>query len=62
MRAVASIIGKLGDGLFVRRAVASNFDAEREIGEVFAVVAALLKGAVTFPGPASTPECTSCLT
>jgi len=59
MRAVASVIGKLGDGLFVRRAVAADFDAEREIGEVFAVVGALLKGAVKFPGPASTPEGTS---
>jgi len=55
-RAVASIIGKLGDGLFVRRAVASDFDAEREVAEVFAVVGALLKGAVSFPGPSSTPE------
>ena len=58
MRAVASIIGKLGDGLFVRRAVASDFDAEREIAEVFAVVGALLKGAVKFPGPLPTPEST----
>ncbi len=55
-RAVASIISKLGDGLFVRRAVASDFDPEREIAEVFALIGALLKGAVKFPGPASTPE------
>jgi AcrR family transcriptional regulator len=56
-RAVASIISKLGDGLFVRRAVASDFDAEREIAEVFAVVGALLKGdAVKFPSSGSTPE------
>jgi TetR/AcrR family transcriptional regulator, repressor for uid operon len=48
VRAVASIIGKLGDGLFVRRAVASDFNAEREIGEVFAVICALVKGAVDF--------------
>jgi TetR/AcrR family transcriptional repressor of uid operon len=59
MRAVASIIGKLGDGLFVRRAVASDFDPEREIAEVFAVVGALLKGAVKFPTAASTLESTS---
>jgi AcrR family transcriptional regulator len=59
MRAVASIIGKLGDGLFVRRAVASDFNPEREIAEVFAVVAALLRGAVEFPKPVSTPESTS---
>lgn len=59
LRAVASIIGKLGDGLFVRRAVASDFDPEREIAEVFALVGALLKGAVKFPAPASRPESTS---
>jgi AcrR family transcriptional regulator len=59
MRAVASIIGKLGDGLFVRRAVASDFNPEREIAEVFAVVGALLKGAVKFPKSVSTPESTS---
>jgi AcrR family transcriptional regulator len=55
-RAAASIISKLGDGLFVRRAVASDFDAEREVSEVFAVIGAILKGAIKFPGPASTPE------
>jgi AcrR family transcriptional regulator len=48
-RAVASIIGKLGDGLFVRRAVAADFDPEREVAEVFAVVGAMLKGAIKFP-------------
>jgi TetR/AcrR family transcriptional repressor of uid operon len=51
-RAVASIVTKLGDGLFVRRAVAADFEPDREIGEVFAVIAALLQGAVAFPaGP-----------
>jgi TetR/AcrR family transcriptional repressor of uid operon len=59
IRAIASIISKLGDGLFVRRAVASDFDPEREIAEVFAVIGALMKGAVKFPGPVSTPESTS---
>src|SRR6476660_7085997 len=34
-RAVASIVSKLGDGLFVRRAVAADFDPDREVGEVF---------------------------
>jgi AcrR family transcriptional regulator len=56
VHAVASIISKLGDGLFVRRAVAADFDAEREVAEVFAVIAALLKGAVTFPDPAPSSE------
>jgi AcrR family transcriptional regulator len=58
-RSVASIISKLGDGLFVRRAVAADFDSEREIAEVFAVIGALLKGAVKFPGSSSSPESTS---
>jgi TetR/AcrR family transcriptional regulator, repressor for uid operon len=53
-RAIASVIGKLGDGLFVRRAVAADFDAEREINEVFAVICALLNGTVEFP-----PSCSS---
>jgi TetR/AcrR family transcriptional repressor of uid operon len=55
-RAAASIIGKLGDGLFVRRAVATDFDAEREIAEVFAVVGAILKGTIKLPGQCSDPE------
>jgi AcrR family transcriptional regulator len=46
VRAVASIISKLGDGLFVRRALAPDFNAEREVGEVFAVIGALLKGTI----------------
>lgn len=46
-RAVASIIGKLGDGLFVRRAVATDFDTKREVEEVFAVIRALLSGAIS---------------
>jgi AcrR family transcriptional regulator len=45
-RAAASIINKLGDGLFVRRAVAADFDPEREVAEVFAVICALLNGSV----------------
>ena len=46
VRGVASIISKLGDGLFVRRALAADFDSEREVAEVFAVIGALLKGAI----------------
>jgi TetR/AcrR family transcriptional repressor of uid operon len=59
IRAIASIISKLGDGLFVRRAVASDFDPEREIAEVFAVIGALMKGAVKFPDSVSASESTS---
>ena len=58
-RAVASIISKLGDGLFVRRALAADFDAEREVAEVFAVIGALLKGAIKCSGPASASESAS---
>lgn len=52
-RAVASIISKLGDGLFVRRAVATDFDAEREVAEVFDVICALLGGAIQFSSSSS---------
>ena len=55
-RAVASIIGKLGDGLFVRRAVATDFDPDREVAEVFAVIGALLNGAIKLPDPTKSPE------
>jgi TetR/AcrR family transcriptional repressor of uid operon len=55
-RAAAAIIMKLGDGLFVRRATATDFDADREITEVFAVIGALLKGQIPLPSSAD-PEC-----
>jgi AcrR family transcriptional regulator len=55
-RFVASIVSKLGDGLFVRRATATDFDPEREIAEVFAVIGALLKGQVALPGPKTSSE------
>jgi AcrR family transcriptional regulator len=47
-QAAAAIINKLGDGLFVRRATASDFDAEREVAEVFDVICALLNGSIRF--------------
>lgn len=56
IRAVASIVNKLGDGLFVRRAVASDFDPEREVAEVFAVIGALLSGAIKIPEPDPKPS------
>jgi AcrR family transcriptional regulator len=55
-RAVASIVGKLGDGLFVRRAVAADFDPDREVAEVFAVIAALVQGAIAFPAAPALQE------
>lgn len=44
--AIAILIGALGDGLFVRRAVVSGFDAKREVGIIMAVIGAALKGEV----------------
>ena len=58
-RAVASIIGKLGDGLFVRRAVATDFDCEKEVAEVFAVIGALLSGAIRLPDAGQESEVVS---
>lgn len=55
-RAVASIVSKLGDGLFVRRAVAADFDPDREFGEVFAVIEALLEGTIAIPAAAAGQE------
>ncbi|MGQ7791074.1 TetR/AcrR family transcriptional regulator [Faunimonas sp. B44] len=46
---VASILTKLADGLFVRRAIDPDFDPRREVAEVFAVVEAMLSGRVNFP-------------
>ena len=48
-RFVASILAKLADGLFVRRATATDFDPERETAEVFAVIGALLRGEIKAP-------------
>ncbi len=55
-RFAASIITKLADGLFVRRATANDFDPEREVEEVFAVIGALLSGAIKPPETPSRSE------
>lgn len=55
-RFVASITSKLGDGLFVRRATATDFDPKREVEEVFAVIGALLTGAIKSPAKPSSSE------
>lgn len=55
-RAVASIISKLADGLFVRRAIATDFDPKREIADVFAVIGALLDGTIKLPGAAASGQ------
>ena len=57
--AVASIISKLGNGLFVRRASSPDFDCEREVGQVFDVIGALLGGAVKFSKPSAESEVSS---
>jgi AcrR family transcriptional regulator len=44
--AVAVVVATLADGLFVRRAIAPDFDAEREVGYTLKLVGGLLKGAI----------------
>ena len=53
---MASIISKLRDGLFVRRALSVDFDAEREVAKVVAVIGALLKGAIKVSDPTAASE------
>lgn len=45
-RDLAVLIGTLANGLFVRRAMLADFDAPREVGNVMAVIAGLLRGDV----------------
>lgn len=45
-RAAAVMVSTLANGLFVRRAVAPEFDAEREVGAVLTMIGAVLHGAV----------------
>ena len=44
--AVAVVVATLANGLFVRRAIAPNFDAEREVGYTLKLIGGLLKGAI----------------
>jgi TetR/AcrR family transcriptional repressor of uid operon len=44
--ALATVVSTLGDGLFVRRAVAPDFDPEREVGFAVAVIEAALAGRI----------------
>ncbi len=48
-RSVALLMATLANGLFVRRALTPNFDAEREIAQMIAVVEAALAGAIDLP-------------
>ncbi len=59
-RALAVLVSTISDGLFVRRAVVENFDAETEIPHVLCLIGALLDGQVDLARQAdSTPGCTS---
>lgn len=44
--AAAAMIATLGNGLFVRRAISPDFDAERDVGHALAMIGALLRGGV----------------
>ena len=48
-RSVALLMVTLANGLFVRRALTPNFDAEREIAQMMAVIEAALAGAFELP-------------
>ena len=59
-RAAASILSKLADGLFIRRALSADFDARTETEQVFAVVRAILGGAVDFRASTVSQEPSPC--
>jgi hypothetical protein len=48
-KAIATIISILADGLFVRRAIAPDFEPEREVDNIIKVIGALLDGAIDLP-------------
>ncbi len=56
---IATAIMTLGNGLFVRRAIAPDFDASREVPLVIALIGAMLNGSVSLNCTASTPEAAS---
>jgi TetR/AcrR family transcriptional repressor of uid operon len=47
--AVAILIAMLADGLFIRRAILPDFNPEREVGHVIALIGAMLRGGMS-PG------------
>ncbi|TDR84550.1 TetR/AcrR family transcriptional regulator [Enterovirga rhinocerotis] len=49
-RAIARIVTTLADGLFVRRAIVPDFDAEAEIPPVLNLIGALVAGRITTAG------------
>jgi TetR/AcrR family transcriptional repressor of uid operon len=50
-KAVAVVVATLANGLFVRRAIASDFDAEREVGYLLKLIGGLLDGAIDLTDP-----------
>ena len=45
-KAIALVISVLADGLFVRRAIAPDFEPEREVRHIIKVIGAMLDGAI----------------
>lgn len=58
-KAVALLIATLSSGLFVRRAIAPDFDPDREVDVVLCLIGALIKGDIDIPGIGRTMEQTS---
>ena len=54
-QALAVMVATLANGLFVRRAILPGFNAEREVGNVIAVIEAAFAGRIDLPG-AGSPE------
>src|SRR5215207_1868931 len=48
-QSVALLIATLANGLFVRRALSQNFDAEREVAQMIAVIEAAFAGRLDLP-------------
>jgi TetR/AcrR family transcriptional regulator, repressor for uid operon len=55
-KALAIIVSTLANGLFVRRAVISSFDAEREVGTVMKVIEAACAGRIDIPSSSHSEE------
>jgi TetR/AcrR family transcriptional regulator, repressor for uid operon len=52
---LAFLVSTLADGLFVRRAIAPRFDAEREVGAMIAVIEAAFAGRINLGRAAAPP-------
>lgn len=54
--AVTVLVTTLSNGLFVRRALMPDFDADREVDAVLSLIAALIAGDIAIPGISRTLE------